>query len=63
MAAAAAAMRTQFDQPLAASAQVILEERLTAARAVLTAAQQTEAWAEGRRMTPDETISVALQES
>jgi tetratricopeptide (TPR) repeat protein len=63
LAAAAAAMRTQFDQPLAASAQVILEEQLTAARAVLTAPQQTEAWAEGRRMTPDETISVALQES
>jgi hypothetical protein len=60
LAAAAAAMRAQFDQPLAPSAQVIFDRRLTAARAVLTAPQQAAAWDEGRRMTSDEMISVAL---
>jgi tetratricopeptide (TPR) repeat protein len=55
---AAAAVRTQLHQPLTASAEVMLEQRLAPARLALTAEEQAQAWAEGQRMSSDAAIAV-----
>jgi tetratricopeptide (TPR) repeat protein len=59
---AAAAVRAQLHQPLTASAEVMLDQRLALARLALTAEEQAQAWAEGQRMSSDAAIAVALQE-
>jgi predicted ATPase/transcriptional regulator with XRE-family HTH domain len=60
---AAAALRAHLHQPLTATAEVMLEQRLAPARLALTADEQAQAWAEGQRMTSDEAIAVALEVS
>ena len=61
LAGAAAALRAQLNQPLAASGQVMLERGLAPARLELSPEEQAQAWAEGQNMTPEEAVAVALQ--
>jgi hypothetical protein len=58
---AAAALRAQLNQPLAASRQVMLERGLAPARMELSAEEQAQAWADGQKVTPEEAVAVALQ--
>jgi tetratricopeptide (TPR) repeat protein len=60
---AAAALRQLAGTPIVRQDQAEYEQRVTATRAMLNAAAFAAAWAEGRAMTLDQAIGVALDES
>ncbi|MGI8916155.1 MAG: tetratricopeptide repeat protein [Chloroflexota bacterium] len=61
LAGAAAALRTQINRALAASARATLERRLAPARQALSTEEQAQAWTEGQAMTPEQAVADALE--